>query len=39
MFSPSIEVDSEEIVLFETGKEVMRGVWKAQAEQMEAMKR
>ena len=40
MFGPFIEwADSEEIVPWETGKEVFRGVMKAQAEQMAAMKR
>jgi hypothetical protein len=37
MLYPFIEiVKSEEIVPFERAKEVMRGVWKAQAEQMAA---
>jgi hypothetical protein len=37
--SPFILVEAHEIVPYETGKEIARGLMKAQAEQMEAMKR
>ncbi len=38
-FLPWIESDVQEMLPYETGKEVMRAVKKAQAEQMAAMKR
>jgi hypothetical protein len=38
-FYPFIEIDVQEIVPWETAKETMRGIMKAQAEQMAAMKR
>jgi hypothetical protein len=38
-FFPFIEMDVFEVVPYETGKEIMRGVFKAQAEQMAAVKR
>jgi hypothetical protein len=36
---PFVEIDVYDIVPYTTGKEIMRGVLKAQAEQMAAMKR
>jgi hypothetical protein len=38
-FLPWIEIESHEVVPHETAKEIVRGVLKAQAEQMAAMKR
>jgi hypothetical protein len=38
LFMSYIESDYEEIVPFEKGKEIFRGVWKAQAEAMAAMR-
>ena len=38
-FWPWIEADVREMIPYEVGKEALRGVWKAQAKAMAAMKR
>jgi hypothetical protein len=38
-YAPWIIAETHEMIPYETGKEIVRGVWKAQAEAMAAMKR